>query len=159
MEQEAETGGIDECSEIAGKSLGSIPPVQTDASAKDASAKDVSDHGSDEDGSDHNDGKILSSQNSSSGRQRIIGINRDFIVIGKLSLKLKPDEQKGAILRIFQTEMNKAGVNFDKTDPGNWEDCTKLGGWTRTYVRKCICTYIRVYYEFRSSQFEYELFL
>ena len=156
MEQEAETGGIDECYEIAGESLGLIPSVQTDASAKDASAKDDFDYESDEDGSDHNDGKIMSSQNSSSGRQRI---NRDFIEIGKISLKLKPDEQKTGILRIFRTEMNKSGANFEKTNPGNWEDCTKLGGWTRTHVRIYTCTYIRVYYEFRSIHFEYELFL
>ena len=64
---------------------------------KDASARDVFDYGSDEDGSDPNEGKLLSSQNSGSGRQRI---NRDFIEIGKISLKLKPDEQKSQILRI-----------------------------------------------------------
>ena len=121
-----------ECYEIAGESLGLIPPVQKDASEKDASAKDDFDYESDEDGSDTNEGKILSSQNSGSGRQRV---NRDFVIIGKVSLRLRADEQKSAILRIFKTEMNKAGVQFDKTDPGNWEECTKLGGWTRTHVR------------------------
>ena len=109
---------------------------------KDVSAKDEFDYESDEDGSDLNEGKILSSRNSGSGRQRV---NRDFVTIGKVSLKLKPDEQNGAILRIFRTEMNKAGVHFDKTDPGNWEDCTKLGGWTRTHVR--IYIYIYIYIE------------
>ena len=156
MEQEAETGGIDECYEIAGESQGLIPSVPTDASGKDGRATDDFDHESDEDGSDQNDGKIMSSQNSGSGRQRI---SRDFVSVAKVSLKLKPDEQKTGIVRIFRTEMNKSGANFEKTDPGNWEDCTKLGGWTRIHVRKCTCPYIHVYYEFRSSHFEYELFL
>ena len=57
MEQEEETGGIDECYEIAGESLGLIRSVQKDASAKDASAKDDFDYESDEDGSDTNEGK------------------------------------------------------------------------------------------------------
>ena len=58
MEQEEETGGIDECYEIAGESLGLIPSVQKVDSAKDASAKDDFDYESDEDGSDTNEGKI-----------------------------------------------------------------------------------------------------
>ena len=128
MEQEEETGGIDECYEIAGESLGLLPSVQKVDSAKDASAKDDFDYESDEVGSDINEGKIQCSQNSGSSRQRV---NRDFVAIGKVSLRLRA----GAIVRIFKTEMNKAGVQFDKTDPSNWEECTKLGGWTRTHVR------------------------
>ena len=58
-------------------------------------------------------------------------------------MQLKADEQKNAILRIFRTEMNKSGVNFDKSDPGDWKDCTKLGKWTRTHVS--IHTYIHIY--------------
>ena len=52
------------------------------------------------------------------------------------------------MLKIFRTEMSKAGVNYEETDSGNWEDGTRLGGWTRTHVRTH--TYI---YEFIIIQF------
>jgi len=154
MEQEEETGGIDECYEIAGESLRLIPSVQKVNSAKDANAKDDFDYESDEDGSDTNEGKIECSQNSGSVRQRV---NRDFVRIAKVSLKIKSDEQKSAILRIFRTEMNKSGVNYDLTDPGDWEDCTKLGGWTRTHVRIYIYIYILIRVYYRLDQFIFDM--
>ena len=152
MEQEEETGGIDECYEIAGESIGLIPSAQK---VDRTSAKDDFDYESDEDVSDTNEGKIECSQNSGSARQRV---NRDFVRIAKVSLKIKPDEQKSAILRIFRTEMNKSGVSFDKTDPGNWEDCTKLGGWTRTHERIYIYIYILIQVFYRLDQFIFDMF-
>jgi len=152
MEQEEETGGIDECYEIAGESIGLIPSAQK---VDRTSAKDDFDYESDEDVSDTNEGKIECSQNSGSARQRV---NRDFVRIAKVSLKIKPDEQKSAILRIFRTKMNKSGVSFDKTDPGNWEDCTKLGGWTRTHVRIYIYIFLLIRVFYRLDQFNFDMF-
>ena len=81
---------------------------------------------------------MVSSQNSGCARQRISKI---YTVIGSVILKIKLNEQQNQIVRIFRTKMNKVDINYENTDPGDWEDCY-TAWWMDQNSRK----FIRIIY-------------